>query len=107
VWFGLFFHSEESPDPATGNKGTNFAHYKGIDDLIEQGRLERNPEKRAKLYHEAQRRIMRDAICLPIVDTPGLQPRNPKRVSAPFDSEYGEFSLHYTYNYPEMLKILD
>jgi peptide/nickel transport system substrate-binding protein len=107
VWFGLFFHSKEAPDPATGNKGTNFAHYKGIDDLIDQGRLERDPQKRAALYHEAQRRIVRDAICLPIVDTPGLQPRNPKRVQAPFSAEYGEFALHYTYNYPEMLKILD
>jgi hypothetical protein len=26
-------------------------------------------------------------------------------VSTPFDPEYGEFSLHYSYNYPEMLKI--
>ena len=32
---------------------------------------------------------------------------NPKRVQAPFDPEYGEFAVHYTYNYPEMLKILD
>jgi hypothetical protein len=50
---------------------------------------------------------MRDAICLPIVDTPSLGPRHPKRVETPFDPEYGEFALHYTYNYPEMLKILD
>jgi peptide/nickel transport system substrate-binding protein len=107
VWFGLFFHSKEAPDPATGNKGTNFAHYKGIDDLIEQGRKEHDPAKRAALYHEAQKRIMQDAVCLPIADVPSLQPRNPKRVSTPFDSEYGEFALHYTYNYPEMLKILD
>ena len=47
VWFGLFFYSKEIPDPATGNKGSNFAHYTGIDDLIEQGRLERDPQKRA------------------------------------------------------------
>jgi len=107
VWFGLFFYSKEAPDPATGNKGSNFAHYKGIDDLIEQGRLERDPAKRAKLYEEAQQRIMRDAVCLPLFDVPGLQPRNPKRVQAPFDPEYGEFAVHYTYNYPEMLKILD
>ena len=36
-----------------------------------------------------------------------IQPRNPKRVQAPFDPEYGEFSLHFNYNYPEMLKMLD
>ena len=103
VWLGLFFHSE-APDPAT-NKGTNFAHYKGIDDLIDQGRLERDQQKRAALYHEAQQRIVRDAVCLPIVDVPGLH--DPKQVQAPFSAEYGEFALHYTYNYPEMLKILD
>src|SRR5712691_6245404 len=107
VWFGLFFYSKEIPDPATGNKGSNFSHYTGIDDLIDQGRLERDPEKRAKLYHEAQQRIVRDAIVIPVVDVPNLQPRNPKRVQAPFDPEYGEFAVHYTYNYPEMLKILD
>ena len=26
------------PDPATGNKGTNFAHYRAIDDLLAKGR---------------------------------------------------------------------
>lgn len=107
VWFGLFFYSKEIPDPATGNKGSNFAHYTGIDDLIGQGRLERDQDKRARLYHEAQKRIVRDAIVVPVVDVPSLQPRNPKRVQAPFDPEYGEFAVHYTYNYPEMLKILD
>ena len=107
VWLSLFFYSKEIPDPATGNKGTNFAHYTGIDDLLDQGRRERDQEKRAQLYHEAQQRIMREAICVPIVEVPFLQPRNPKRVQAPFDPEYGEFSLHFNYNYPEMLKILD
>jgi peptide/nickel transport system substrate-binding protein len=107
VWFGLFFHSSQIPDPATGNKGTNFAHYTGIDDLLTQARQEHDQEKRAKLYHEAQHRIMRDAICLPLVDVPSMWARNPKRVSTPFSPDYGEFALHYTYNYPEMLKILE
>lgn len=59
VWLSLFFSSQEIPDPATGNKGTNFAHYRGIDDLLEQGRRERDQEKRARLYHEAQQRMIR------------------------------------------------
>ncbi|GIX46763.1 MAG: ABC transporter substrate-binding protein [Candidatus Tectimicrobiota bacterium] len=106
VWLHLFFHSGEAPDPETGNMGTNFAHYNGIDDLLAQGRQTRDPEKRAKLYHEAQRRIMRDAVCLPIVDVPNMSARNPKRVKSPFDPEYGEFALHYFYNYPEMLTLV-
>jgi hypothetical protein len=38
---------------------------------------------------------------------PSQWARNPKRVSTPFDPEYGEFSLHYSYNYPELLKVLN
>jgi peptide/nickel transport system substrate-binding protein len=106
-WLSLFFDSSEIPDPATGNKGTNFAHYRAIDDLLAKGRTERDVKKRAAIYAEAQKRIERDLVCLPISDVPGQWARNPKRVSTPFDPEYGEFSLHYSYNYPEMLKILN
>jgi peptide/nickel transport system substrate-binding protein len=106
-WLSLFFHSSEIPDPATGNKGSNFAHYRGIDDLLLQGRQERDPKKRALIYHEAQRRLIRDAVCLPLSEVPNEWARNPKRVSTPFDPEYGEDSLHFTYNYPELLKLLN
>jgi peptide/nickel transport system substrate-binding protein len=105
-WLSLFFDSKEIPDPATGNNGTNFAHYRGIDDLLTAGRVERDVKKRATIYHEAQKRIQKDLVCLPISDVPGQWARNPKRVSTPFDPEYGEFSLHYSYNYPELLKVL-
>jgi len=39
-WLSLFFDSKEIPDPATGNKGTNFAHYKNIDDLLVAGGID-------------------------------------------------------------------
>lgn len=107
VWFGLFFHSAEIPNPETGNKGTNFAHYKNIDALIEQGRKERDQAKRAALYHEAQRRIINDAVCLPLTDVAAPWIRNPRRVQAPFAADFGEFALHYSYNYPEMLKLIE
>jgi peptide/nickel transport system substrate-binding protein len=106
-WLSLFFDSKEIPDPASGNKGTNFAHYKGIDDLLKAGRVERDQKKRATIYAEAQKRMEKDLVCLPISDVPNQWPRNPKRVSTPFDPEYGEFSLHYSYNYPELLKIIN
>jgi peptide/nickel transport system substrate-binding protein len=106
VMLSLFFASSEAPDPATGNKGTNFGHYSGIDDLLAQGRKTRDPKKREQIYFEAQDRIMKDAVCLPIVNVPGMSARNPKRVSTPFDPNYGEFALHYFYNYPEKLKII-
>jgi peptide/nickel transport system substrate-binding protein len=105
-WLSLFFDSKEIPDPGTGNKGTNFGHYRAIDDLLAAGRVERDVKKRAAIYAEAQKRMERDLVCLPIVDVPGQWARNPKRVSTPFPPDYGEFSLHYSYNYPEMLKII-
>jgi peptide/nickel transport system substrate-binding protein len=107
VMLSLFFHSDEAPDPATGNKGTNFAHYKGIDALLEKGRQTRDPAAREKIYFEAQDQILKDAVCLPLVDTPSQTARNPKRVSTPFDPNYGEFALHYTYNFPELLQIVE
>ena len=106
-WLSLFFDSKEIPDPGSGNKGTNFAHYRAIDDLLAAGRVERDQKKRAAIYAEAQKRMERDLVCLPISDVPNQWARNPKRVQAPFDPEYGEFSLHYSYNYPEMLKVLN
>lgn len=106
VMLSLFFHSDEAPDPKTGNKGTNFGHYSGIDDLLEKGRRTKDQAAREKIYFEAQDRILADAVCLPIVDLPNIWIRNPKRVSTPFDPEFGEFALHYSYNYPEKLKII-
>ena len=107
VMLGLFFHSGEIPDPATGNQGTNFAHYRGIDDLLEEGRRTRDREKRAALYHEAQRRIMRDAVCLPIVDIPSRSIRHPARVSTPFDPKFGEYTIHNFYTYPELFDVVE
>ena len=106
-WLSLFFDSSEIPDPATGNKGSNFAHYKGLDDLLQKGRLERDVKKRAAIYAEAQKRLEKDLVCLPISDVPSQWARNPKRVSTPFSPDYGEFALHYSYNYPEMMKVLN
>ncbi len=107
VMLSLFFHSDEAPDPATGNKGTNFAHYKGIDEMLEKGRETKDQAAREKIYFQAQEQIMADAVCLPIVDIPSQSARNPKRVSTPFEPAFGEFALHYFYNYPEMLKLVN
>ena len=107
VMLSLFFHSDEAPDPATGNKGTNFAHYRGIDDLLEEGRRTRDAEKRAALYHEAQRRIMRDAVCLPLVDIPSRSLRNAARVSTPFAPKFGEYTIHNFYTYPELFDVVE
>ena len=107
VMLSLFFHSSEAPDPATGNKGTNFAHYSGIDGLLEEGRRARDRDRRAAIYHEAQRRIMDDAVCLPIVDIPSRSIRHPGRVSSPFDPRFGEYAIHNFYTYPELFDVVE
>ena len=86
-WLSLFFDSKEIPDPATGNKGTNFAHYRAIDDLLAAGRVERDVKKRAAIYAEAQKRIERDLVCLPIQDMPNQWARNPEAGEQPVRSE--------------------
>ena len=78
-----------------------------MDDLLAAGRVERDVKKRAAIYAEAQKRLDRDLVCLPLQDVPLQWARNPKRVAAPFPSDYGEFALHYSYNFPERLKVLN
>jgi peptide/nickel transport system substrate-binding protein len=107
VMLSLFFASSEAPDPKTGNKGTNFGHYSGIDDLLAKGRKTLDQDAREQIYFEAQDRILADAVCLPIVNTWSISIRNPKRVSTPFAPEFGEFAMHYGYNFPEKLKIIE
>ena len=106
-WLSLFFDSKRDPRSGHRQQGHQLRPLPGIDDLLAAGRVERDVKKRAAIYHEAQKRLERDLVCLPISDVPGQWARNPKRVSTPFDPDYGEFSLHYSYNYPEMLKVLN
>jgi ABC-type transport system substrate-binding protein len=75
--------------------------------MLEKARLTKDPAAREKIYFEAQDQILKDAVCLPIADIPSMTARNPKRVSTPFDPNYGEFALHYTYNFPELLQIVE
>jgi peptide/nickel transport system substrate-binding protein len=45
---------------------TNFSHYSKIDDLIERARGEIDPRKQKALWAEAQKKIMEDAVALPL-----------------------------------------
>jgi peptide/nickel transport system substrate-binding protein len=48
---------------------TNFSHYNKIDDLIEKGRVETDSKKQKALWAEAQRKIIEDAVALPLCIT--------------------------------------
>jgi peptide/nickel transport system substrate-binding protein len=45
---------------------TNFSHYDKIDDLIEKARVEIHPKNQKALWAEAQKRIIEDAVALPL-----------------------------------------
>jgi peptide/nickel transport system substrate-binding protein len=63
-----FFHSDSVV--VTGKKpDTNFAHYKKVDELIEDARLEINPAKQLNLWRQAQVMIMNDMVAYPIMYT--------------------------------------
>ena len=63
-----FFHSDSIV--VTGKKAdTNFAHYKKVDRLIEDARLEINPVKQLNLWGQAQVMIMSDMAAYPVMYT--------------------------------------
>ena len=65
VYLTNFFHSDsivvDGASPIT-----NFAHYSGVDDLIEQARAETDPEAQAELWKQANIKILEDFAALPI-----------------------------------------
>lgn len=65
VYLTRFAHSStrvvvgESPD-------TNFSHYTGIDDLIEEARVETDPDAQAELWKEANAQLLEDMAIYPL-----------------------------------------
>jgi len=106
VMLGLFYHSSQIPGPASSGQGTNFAHYRGIDDLLDTASRTTNRDDRGALYHQAQQRLMDDAVVLPLTVVPNTSVRNPKRVRTPFAPDLGESALHYFYNYLERFELV-
>jgi len=60
VWYSSFFHSNAFPP------GPNGMFYDRVDDLIDAGNLETDPEKRAEIYAQIQRQVMTDLPYLPL-----------------------------------------
>ena len=61
-----FFHSDASV--VFGKKpDTNFSCYSKVDRLIEEARLEIDPQKQIQLWQQAQIRILNDAAAIPIM----------------------------------------
>ena len=68
AYLSRFFHSDAIV--VTGAKpDTNFSHYDQIDQLIEEARLEIDPDKQTRLWVQAQIRILDDMAAYPIMYT--------------------------------------
>lgn len=65
VFLTHFFHSD-SIVVSGANPITNFSHYDQIDDLIEQGRAETDPDAQAEIWKEANTKILEDMAALPL-----------------------------------------
>ena len=59
-----FYHSKSIVGLPTSI--TNFSHYDKIDDLIEKARVEVDAKKQKALWAEAQKKIIEDAVALPL-----------------------------------------
>jgi peptide/nickel transport system substrate-binding protein len=62
-----FYHSKSIVGTPTAI--TNFSHYNKIDDLIEKARVEPDPKKQKGIWADAQRKILEDAVALPLCIT--------------------------------------
>lgn len=65
VYLRSFYHSASSV--VTGaHPDTNFAHYAGVDDLVDRARVEANAAGQIALWKEAQIKILQDTVAFPM-----------------------------------------
>lgn len=77
VYLTNFFHSASAVVEGS-SPITNFSHYAGIDELIEQARAETDPEKQAALWQEANVQLLKDVAALPLHFQNQVYARSPK-----------------------------
>jgi peptide/nickel transport system substrate-binding protein len=65
IYLRSFYHSASTV--VTGaHPDTNFAHYSGVDDLLDRARVETNAAKQVELWKEAQVKILQDMVAYPV-----------------------------------------
>jgi peptide/nickel transport system substrate-binding protein len=65
VYLNQFFHSD-STVVSGASPITNFSHYSGVDDLIEQARAETDPAAQEELWKQANIQILQDLAAYPL-----------------------------------------
>ena len=92
-----FFHSDSIV--VTGAKPvSNFSHYDQIDDLIEQARVETDPEVQAELWKEANIRTLEDIAVYPLNDRMFVWGRRP-------NVDYGHELISTAALYPQITEL--
>ena len=65
IYLRSFYHSASTV--VTGaHPDTNFAHYAGVDDLIDRARVETSAVRQVELWKEAQIKILQDMAAYPV-----------------------------------------
>lgn len=65
IYLRSFYHSAATV--VTGARpDTNFAHYAGVDDLVDKARIETNAAKQTEMWKEAQIKILQEMIAYPV-----------------------------------------
>jgi peptide/nickel transport system substrate-binding protein len=97
VYLTNFFHSDSIV--VTGASPiTNFSHYSGIDDLIEQARAETDPAKQEALWKEANVQILKDLAAYPLYMQNLVYARSPK-------VDYGHELISSLALYPQITEL--
>ncbi len=64
IYLTQFFHSNSIIGTPTAV--TNFSHYKSIDTLLDEARVSSRPEEQKRMWFEAQKKILEDAVAYPL-----------------------------------------
>jgi peptide/nickel transport system substrate-binding protein len=75
---------------------TNYSHYQKVDELIERGRVELDPEKAKAIYTEAQEQIKKDYVFVPLVESKTVLIRR-KEVDLGYNNNEIVGSMIYSY----------
>ncbi|WP_372624193.1 ABC transporter substrate-binding protein [Falsiroseomonas sp.] len=76
LYFDQFYHS--SAIVGTPTAITNFSHFRGADAEIEAARFETDPEKQKALWMTVQRKILEEAMSMPLFTRAYAMARSPK-----------------------------
>lgn len=94
IYLTQFYHSESAIGKPTAS--TNFSHYgeviPGVDELLDQAREELDEAKQIELWEEAQRKIVEDAVSVPLLTRNYAMARSPK-LDLGFEQKSHEFYL--------------